>query len=395
MSNKSMSVGVSSIVVGVLIASSACNSGGSEDTRLLVGQRDPMNDPGESSESSDAEDLGSSSGDEVEDPQTEGEESESTGEAPGGAAQEDGEPGQDVGGTSGEDGLPGDYGYETSSSTTGVEPDGVTDPYATDSYGGDPSPDCAHNLVVMGYWPPTNEMLRQWSANPAQNRGTWQGKNWRGLGYDIYAFFPEFPPDGDPSNDYFGADGWVGSPESDLRVDYQDTSADFWRIVDSYQPSIVVTTSRGGDIGWELEALEGGHYGGYADNPPFDWMGDEHGDSSYPDEGTIDARSWDGISRYRNGVTLPSQLPLDAIYQRTYELGLATVAVDYGTSGNYLSGFLGLHGLLYRELSGRSIAAGHIHVGTAVSPQDATSMMEATLEAVIAAKPPLECDRGV
>ena len=27
------------------------------------------------------------------------------------------------------------------------------------------------NILITGYWPPTNEMLRQWSQNPAQNPG--------------------------------------------------------------------------------------------------------------------------------------------------------------------------------------------------------------------------------
>ena len=118
---------------------------------------------------------------------------------------------------------------------------------------------CAKKVVLMGYWPPTNEMLRPWSTNVAQNPGGWVGENWGGYGYDVYAYFPEFPPDGDPSNDAIGAPGAVGSPDFDLRVDYQATSADFWRIVDEQQPRILLTTSRGGEIGWEIEALEGGH----------------------------------------------------------------------------------------------------------------------------------------
>jgi hypothetical protein len=79
----------------------------------------------------------------------------------------------------------------------------------------------------MGYWPPTNEMLRPFSTDPRQNGGAWVGEDWGGLGFDVHAFFPEFPPDGDPSNDPLGSEGSVGSPESDLRVDYQETSEDF------------------------------------------------------------------------------------------------------------------------------------------------------------------------
>ena len=103
--------------------------------------------------------------------------------------------------------------------------------------------------------------------------------------------FPEFPPDGNPMNDPFGSDGWVGS--GDLKVDYQDTSADFWRLMDTYQPHIVVTTSRGGSIGWEVEAVEGGHDGG-SGNPADDWNSDQHGSIGQPTQASVDARSWTG-----------------------------------------------------------------------------------------------------
>ncbi len=32
-------------------------------------------------------------------------------------------------------------------------------------------------------------------------RDGWIGEDWRGLGWDVMALFPEFPPDGDPTND--------------------------------------------------------------------------------------------------------------------------------------------------------------------------------------------------
>ena len=135
---------------------------------------------------------------------------------------------------------------------------------------------CEKVVVVTGYWPPTNEMLRPWSRNPKQNPSGWVGENWRNHGFNVYAFFPEFPPDADPMNDPFGSAGWVGSAESDLRVDFQDTSKDFWHIMDTYRPQILITTSRGGQIGWEIEAVEGGHQGaGNKINPALDWKSDQ------------------------------------------------------------------------------------------------------------------------
>ena len=58
--------------------------------------------------------------------------------------------------------------------------------------GGDERP----AIMLTAYWPPSNEMLRRFNANPSQNHMGWIGENWEGRGYDVYAFFPEFdPPD--------------------------------------------------------------------------------------------------------------------------------------------------------------------------------------------------------
>jgi len=246
---------------------------------------------------------------------------------------------------------------------------------------------CTKKVVLMGYWPPTNEMLRPWSADPTQNPDGWIGEDWGGYGYDVYAFFPEFPPDGDPTNDQIGEDGAVGSPAYDLRVDYQATSADFWRIVDTHQPVILLTTSRGGKIGWEIEAIEGGHGSNNPGDPAMDWASDKHGADQFPTEATIEARSWAAISTYRQGQTLPSQLPVDAIFTATAALGVTNVAIDDGTSGNFLSGFLGLHGLYYNVVAPHNVAAGHIHVGFGLPVADASALLEATLAALLQAHP--------
>lgn len=246
---------------------------------------------------------------------------------------------------------------------------------------------CAKNVVLMGYWPPTNEMLRPWSTDPTQNPDGWIGENWGGYGYDVYAFFPEFPPDGDPTNDQIGDEGAVGSPDYDLRVDYQATSADFWRIVDTHQPVILLTTSRGGQIGWEIEAIEGGHGTNNPDGPEMDWASDKYGADQFPTQATIEARSWDAITTYRQGNTLPSQLPLDEIFAATDALGLTDVVIDQGTSGNFLSGFLALHGLYYNLQAPHNVAAGHTHVGLGLPVADASALIEATLHAVLQQHP--------
>ena len=274
---------------------------------------------------------------------------------------------------------------------TGAALRGVDPPSVTLSTNGLP------HVMITGYWPPTNEMLRPWSRDPTQNPDGWIGANWGGYGYDVHAFFPEFPPDGDPTNDAIGDDGAVGSPRFPLRVDYQATSADFWPIVDDLRPVILVTTSRGGGIGWEIEALEGGHGGGGNPDPALDWSSDQHGLVQYPTQESIEARSWDAISTYRQGSTLPSQLPMDEILAATDALGLTTVEIDAtGTSGNFLSGFLGLHGLYYHQLTPHAVAAGHIHVGYGLPVSDASQLIEATLHVVLQQHPAdsVECPPG-
>ncbi len=45
-----------------------------------------------------------------------------------------------------------------------------------------------------------------------------------------------------------------GQGYGDLEVDYQDTSEDWWNIVDSINPIAIITFSRGFiDYSWELE----------------------------------------------------------------------------------------------------------------------------------------------
>src|SRR5690606_33769810 len=130
---------------------------------------------------------------------------------------------------------------------------------------------------------------------------------------------------------------------------------------------------------WELEALEGGHGRGNPDDPAYDWVSDQYGVDHFPTQETLAPRSRDATTTYRQGQTLPSQLPLDAIRAATEPLGLTTVAIDQGTSGNFLSGFLGLHGLYYHELAPHNVAAGHIHVGYGLPVADARALVEATL----------------
>ena len=47
-------------------------------------------------------------------------------------------------------------------------------------------------ILITGYWPPTNEMIRDFSQNLELNPSGWVGNDWENRGYDVVSFFPEF-----------------------------------------------------------------------------------------------------------------------------------------------------------------------------------------------------------
>ena len=91
------------------------------------------------------------------------------------------------------------------------------------------------NILVTGYWPPSNEAVRRFSADPILNPDGWIGQNWENRGYNIYAHFPTFTNPACTS---------CGAGMGTLMVDYQDTSTDFWPIANGLQPVGVMTFSR-------------------------------------------------------------------------------------------------------------------------------------------------------
>ena len=100
-------------------------------------------------------------------------------------------------------------------------------------------------ILLTGYWPPSNEAIRSFSQNHLLNPNGWIGGNWENRGYDIVSYFPIFT-DADCES--------CGQGYGDLEVDYQDTSEDWWNIVDSINPIAIITFSRGYiDFSWELE----------------------------------------------------------------------------------------------------------------------------------------------
>ena len=219
-------------------------------------------------------------------------------------------------------------------------------------------------IMVTGYWPPTNEMVRHFSQSDNLNPEGWQGENWEGLGYDVVSYFPEFNP-ADCNN--------CGQGFGDLEVDYQDYSQDFWPIIEEVRPVGIITFSRGfNDLSWELENRLVNRTNWYDDytapflptpNPPDDSVSSYH-------------------VRYNS-------LPISDIIRAidVADLGLDPY-LDDTNAGLYLSEFSGYHGVWYKESFESNnefpcFASGHIHVGAQVDWGTAKEAAEISIRTLI------------
>lgn len=206
------------------------------------------------------------------------------------------------------------------------------------------------HILLTGYWPPTNEIVRRFSQSPIQNPGGWVGQNWENRGYNIYSFFPEFP-------------SGLGQGVGDFEVDYQDTSADWWPLLNTMKPLGIITFSRGfQNFNWTVE-------GGNRTYPTFVWEADFTAPLR-PEAGIplIDLEP-PFMERFS---TLPGN---QIIHSIQHEPALATVnpivsSIDETT---YLSNFIGYHGCWWHathavpSVPGYNAAAGHIHVGAFIN----------------------------
>jgi len=200
-------------------------------------------------------------------------------------------------------------------------------------------------ILLTGYWPPTNEAVRPFSQNSLLNPSGWIGENWEESGYDIVSFFPSFyPPDCTECGQGYG----------DLEVDYQDTSEDWWNIVESHNPVAIITFSRGYiDYSWEMEWKY------------FNWL-EWIDDFTPPYQPTPAPPDQDSPINYIRFSSLPMTEIVEAV--NSADLGLYPY-IDYGGgAGGYLSEYKGFHGVWYKDLMENEdetpcYLAGHVHVG--------------------------------
>lgn len=195
-------------------------------------------------------------------------------------------------------------------------------------------------ILLTGYWSPTNEMLRPWNPNPAQNPRGWIGADWEGSGFDVVAHFPEFPA------------GSGSRGRGDFEINFEDTQRDFDRITQATRPIALLSFGRG-DKDWELESNSRDYW--------------------------TSARI-----RYR------STLPLDAIASAVNASTRVKAWIDlHGDADNYLCGFLSFLGARYRSQHqdprdpSYMISQGFIHVSRGYALSDYRDAVKATLRATI------------
>ena len=221
-----------------------------------------------------------------------------------------------------------------------------------------------NKILLCGYWPPSNEGVRHFSTNHLLNPNGWVGENWEQRGFDIVSYFPYFDePDCES----------CGQGHGDLEVDYQDTSEDWWSIVDSINPIAIITFSRGYiDYSWELEWQYYNSLHWVADfTVPF-----------LPTPSPPDSTFPQNTPRYS---TLPMEAMVSSIDSSHLNLN---PYIDYTNgAGNYLSEFMGYHGVWHKSkmdsLNLPCIVAGHVHVGGLIDWETAREAVDITLREVI------------
>lgn len=223
-----------------------------------------------------------------------------------------------------------------------------------------------NNIMITGYWPPTNWMVSRFSTNSELNPDGWIGGNWEGRGYNVYSFFPTFNPEDGPN--------W-GKGTGDFEVDYQDTSADWQRIVNQVKPAAIITFSRGSaGVNWEVESRLKMH-------APNGWFPDYLA----PKRPSADMPIFADLAPNQ---IVPSTLPMQGIVDAVKSSGAiddAFIDTGNGFGGAFLSEFIGLHGEWYNmQHSGvndpySNYAAGHIHVGIDTPLAAANMATETTL----------------
>jgi pyrrolidone-carboxylate peptidase len=223
------------------------------------------------------------------------------------------------------------------------------------------------NILITGYWPPTNEMLEEFSPDPFKNKGLWIGKNWKNSGYDLYAYFPNFE-----EKDRVG--------NGDFPVDFTATYNDFHRLTQELKPALILSFGNGAGP-WEIESTFPNHY------------------LSMFVTGNIPSSNGEKIQyeipeKLKQNFTYRASLPSYEILKRVNASPHPhlTARIDSeDDAGDFLCGFISYLGAWYHsehkdaDLPFRTYGSGFIHVNGDL--EKAKESLNKTLEAIIESLP--------
>jgi len=210
-------------------------------------------------------------------------------------------------------------------------------------------------IMCTGFWDPTGLMLTPFSTDSKLNPNGWEGKNWEGLGYDIYSYFPK-----------------PGVYTEMFEVDYQNTWADFWNVTSQIHP-IAIISFGAGDGPWEIE---------YNARNLDSWINDDK--SPYqPTPCPPDDTKPVGYIRHSS---LPVQKIEDAVNNQT----TIRAWVDWGGNpGMYLCEYIAYLDMWYQNMHNTTDdpypcrVAGFIHVNSGVAVEEAMKATKVTIRETI------------
>ncbi len=196
------------------------------------------------------------------------------------------------------------------------------------------------NIVLTGFWHPTNEILRPFSAHPTTNPDGWQGGNWRGLGYDIFSFFPEI----DAGNRGVG----IGN----FRVDFASVFNDFIHVTEAFKPITMIGFGFAPHANMRFEMNYPAKFQKWFERGEIPTVVEEK--TRYAIQDSL-----------KTSKTFYSTLPVKKIKSRIDALGLKnfqTEINDLGDPGEYLCAFLSyLLGWYHSENLATNQMSGFIH----------------------------------
>ncbi len=216
------------------------------------------------------------------------------------------------------------------------------------------------NILVTGFWPPTNAMVQEFSQDPTLNPAGWQGKNWQNSGYDLYSYFPTFPNGGE-----------VGT--GDFPVDFASVYNDFMKYTQLLNPIAIVSFGQDAGSSWIVEQ-----------NFPNYFLSMFQG--TIPSQiGVVPA--YPVPDSLKTNQTFHSTLPLQKIADAVNALGISATVDTGGDAGDFLCGFTGYLGSWYHSQHSDpkdpayNEMAGFIH--TDLSVENGVKAAEASLKQVV------------